>query len=101
MTAVLPVVLTELAGMTGDAVRTEIASLVGAAGRGLGLATGAPAVFDGDALKSLAADPEAYLRAHLGDLLTEVGRRPRPVPAAPPRPRAGEPRGRRCPAPAS
>jgi hypothetical protein len=72
VTAVLPAVLTELAGMTGDAVRTEVATLVGAAGRGLGLATGTPAVFDGDALKSLADDPEGYLRAHLDGLLTET-----------------------------
>ena len=72
VTAVLPVVLTQLAGMTGDPVRADVGSLVGAAGRGLGLATGAPAVFDGDALKSLADDPEGYLRAHLGDLLTEA-----------------------------
>jgi hypothetical protein len=72
VTAVLPAVLTQLAAMSGDPVRTEVASLVGATGRGLGLATGTPAVFDGNALKSLADDPEGYLRAHLGDLLTEA-----------------------------
>jgi hypothetical protein len=72
VTAVLPVVLTQLAGMTGDPVRTEVAGLVGAAGRGLALADGTPAVFDGDALKSLADDPAGYLRTHLSDLLTEA-----------------------------
>ena len=72
VTAVLPTVLTQLAAMTGDPVRTEVASLVGAAGRGLGLATGTPAVFDGNALKSLADDPAGYLRAQLGGLLTET-----------------------------
>ena len=72
VTAVLPAVLNQLAAMSGDAVRTEVASLVGAAGRGLVLATGTPAVFDGDALTSLAADPAAYLRAHLDGLLSEA-----------------------------
>jgi hypothetical protein len=72
VTAVLPAVLTQLAAMTGDPVRSEVASLVGGAGRGLGLATGAPAVFDGDALKALADDPEGYLRARLDGLLTEA-----------------------------
>ena len=70
---VLPTALTQLAAMTGDAVRSEIAALVGRYGRGLALATGAPAVFDGDALKALAADPGGYLRAHLGTLLTQAG----------------------------
>ncbi len=70
---VLPTALNGLAAMTGDAVRTEIASLVGAAGRGLALATGTPAVFDPDALTALAADPGGYLRAQLGGLLTQAG----------------------------
>jgi large repetitive protein len=70
---VLPTVLTQLAAMTGDAVRTEVADLVGSIGRGLAVATGTPAVFDGNALKALAADPGAYLRAQLGNLLTAAG----------------------------
>jgi len=40
VTAVLPLALTTLAAMSGDAVRTEVASLVGEAGRALALATG-------------------------------------------------------------
>ncbi len=71
--AVLPLALNELAKLSGDAVRTQIASLVSSAGRGLAIASDAsPAVFDGTAIKALAADPAAYLRAHLGDLLTKV-----------------------------
>lgn len=73
VTQVLPLALTKLAALTGDEVRTEIGGLVGSAGRGLALATGSPAVFDGTALKALAADPAAYLRAHLGALLAEAG----------------------------
>ncbi|HEY7009949.1 MAG TPA: hypothetical protein VH395_13455, partial [Jatrophihabitantaceae bacterium] len=69
----LPTVLTQLAAMSGDAVRTEIADLVGSIGRGLALATGTPAVFDVNALKALAADPGGYLVAHLGALLTQAG----------------------------
>ncbi|RZU11327.1 hypothetical protein EV645_6489 [Kribbella rubisoli] len=68
---VLPRALTELAALSGDAVRTEIGELVGAMGRGLALAAGTPAVFDSTALKALAADPPAYLRARLASLLTE------------------------------
>jgi hypothetical protein len=68
---VLPKALTELAALSGDAVRTEIGELVGAIGRGLSVATGTPAVFDSAALKALAADPAAYLRARLAALLTE------------------------------
>jgi large repetitive protein len=70
---VLPLVLNQLAAMTGDAVRTEIASLVGDIGVGLALASGAPAVFDANAIKSLAADPGSYLRTHLGAMLTQAG----------------------------
>ncbi len=71
--AVLPLALNELAKLSGSAVRTQIASLVSSAGRGLAIASDAsPAVFDGAAIKALAADPAAYLRAHLADLLTKV-----------------------------
>ena len=66
VTELLPIALNEVASMTGDAVRVEIADLVGRAGRGLAVASGTPAVFDGTALKALAGDPAAYLRAHLG-----------------------------------
>ncbi|HEX5145280.1 MAG TPA: DUF6603 domain-containing protein [Mycobacterium sp.] len=69
---VLPMVLDQLAAMTGDAVRTDIATLVGDLGIGLGLAAGAPAVFDANALKTLAADPASYLRTRLGALLTQA-----------------------------
>ena len=69
----LPMALTQLAAMSGDAVRTEIATLVGGIGTGLGVASGTPAVFDHTALKSLADNPGAYLQAHLGTLLTQAG----------------------------
>jgi hypothetical protein len=71
--AVLPLALNELAKLSGDAGRTQIAALVSSGGRGLAIASDAsPAVFDGAAIKALAADPAAYLRAHLAGLLTEV-----------------------------
>ena len=71
--AVLPIALNELAKLSGDSVRDTIANLVSAAGQGLAIAsTASPAVFDGAAIRALAADPAAYLRAHLGDLLTKV-----------------------------
>ena len=73
MTQVLPLALTRLAALSGDEVRTDIADLVGSVGRGLAVATGSPAVFDGTALTALAADPAAYLRAHLGALLAQAG----------------------------
>ena len=60
VTELLPIALNEVASMTGDAVRAEVADLVGRAGRGLAVASGTPAVFDGTALKALAADPAAY-----------------------------------------
>jgi hypothetical protein len=72
VTELLPIALNEVASMTGDAVRVEVADLVGRAGRGLAVASGTPAVFDGTALKALAADPAGYLRAHLGTLVTET-----------------------------
>ncbi len=72
MTELLPLALDELASMSGDAVRTEIAALVSSIGRGLAIATGTPAVFSSSAITSLAADPAAHLRAHLTDLLTEA-----------------------------
>jgi hypothetical protein len=71
--AVLPIALNELAKLSGDSIRDTIAALVSGAGQGLAIAsTASPAVFDGAAIKALAADPAAYLRAHLGDLLTNV-----------------------------
>jgi hypothetical protein len=71
--AALPIALNELAKLSGDSVRDTIATLVSGAGQGLAIAsTASPAVFDGGAIKALAADPAAYLRAHLGDLLTKV-----------------------------
>jgi hypothetical protein len=69
---VLPFALNQLATMSGDAVRDEIAALVGGVGRGLAVASGTPAVFDSTALHALAADPVAYLRAHLTTFLGEV-----------------------------
>jgi large repetitive protein len=72
VTELLPRALNEVASMTGDAVRVEVADLVGRAGRGLAVASGTPAVFDGTALKALAGDPAGYLRAHLGTLVTEA-----------------------------
>ncbi|MDT4972482.1 MAG: large repetitive protein, partial [Pseudonocardiales bacterium] len=71
--AVLPTVLTQLAAMTGDATRTEIAALVGAVGTGLEVAAGTPAVFNRTALHALADNPVAYLSAHLGPMLTAAG----------------------------
>jgi hypothetical protein len=72
ITEVLPLALTQLSALSGDVVRSEIGELVGSVGRGLSLASGSPAVFDSSALKSLADDPEAYLRARLGALLTQT-----------------------------
>ena len=81
-----PTALNELAAMSGDAVRTEIAALVGSAGRGLALATGTPAVFDPDALKALAADPRR-LPARAARRAADAGRRrARPVPRPAARP---------------
>jgi large repetitive protein len=61
--AVLPIALNELAKLSGDSVRDTIAALVSGAGQGLAIAsTASPAVFDGAAIKALAADPAAYLR---------------------------------------
>jgi hypothetical protein len=72
VTELLPIALNHVAAMTGDAVRLEVADLVGRAGRGLAVASGTPAVFDGAALKALAGDPAGYLRAHLGTLVAEA-----------------------------
>ncbi|MEP7022097.1 MAG: hypothetical protein ABI808_15750, partial [Pseudonocardiales bacterium] len=71
--AVLPTVLNQLARMNADPVRVQIAGLVGAAGRGLAIASGTPAVFDSNALHALADNPAAHLSAHLGPLLTNAG----------------------------
>jgi len=72
-TELLPLALNELAKLSGDATRNSIAALVTAAGRGLALASSAtPAVFDKTALNALAANPPAYLQAHIGALLTQV-----------------------------
>jgi hypothetical protein len=71
--AVLTLALNELAKLSGDPVRTQIADLVTTAGRGLAIASAdSPAVFDPGAIRTLAADPTGYLRAHLDDLLTQV-----------------------------
>ena len=73
VTELLPLALDELASMDGDSVRTEIASLVGSLGRGLGIAAGSPATFSSSAISALAAvGPEAHLRAHLPSLVAEV-----------------------------
>jgi hypothetical protein len=68
----LPRALNEVASMNADAVRAEIAALVGAVGRGLDIAAGTPAQFDATKMSRLAADPAARLRARLPELLAEA-----------------------------
>ncbi|MEO6712130.1 MAG: DUF6603 domain-containing protein, partial [Mycobacteriales bacterium] len=72
VTQILPLALNKVAAMSGDAVRAEIAAVVGSVGRGLGIAAGSPAQFTSAAIQSLATDPGAHLRSHLGPLVTEA-----------------------------
>ena len=71
----LPKALNALAGMSGDPVRTQVAELVSAFGRGLGVTNvpvTTPAVFDGQKLHELALHPADRLAAQAFTLLAET-----------------------------
>lgn len=71
----LPLVLNELAALSGSPARTQIAALTAAVGRGLDVLekpVATPPKFSGSQLGLLANDPATWLDDHIGTLVTNA-----------------------------